>query len=476
MLKRIHKDVFVILTTLLAGALAALGAWMDALPIVIAFSLASAAGVFIFARPLLGVLGILFFLPFERIGSVDVAGMTIRAHQAFAIVTLVAWAARALRRRTTIRSNPFVLPLAFFLLANGISLYNAVNMERSLLVFLFTAFTIAVSAVLPQLIRTRDDLRIVLRVLFVGAAIVTAFGLFQFVGDLAGLPITFTGLRPHYTKIVFGFPRIQSTALEPLYFANYLLLPIALLITLYFFESSREKDKRTFRPWMLLGLLILAGVNFILTVARGGYIALAVMLILLGFVYLRDILTPKRFFSMAAASVVVGLAAVRLLGIGGTFNIQTFAAHVQNIFGGASYSERVENYEIAWRAFTEHPLIGIGPGAFGPYASEHSYVEPRVGWKIVNNESLELLAETGVIGFTIFLVVAIMSLLRSLKAWKRARDPFLKAVLLGLTAAWIGILVQYQTFSILYIMHVWVTFGLLVAVQNMILKSNLSKA
>lgn len=428
----------------------------------------------LFRWPLLGVLGIVFFLPFERIGSIEIAGMTVRAHQMIAVLTLMSGAFHALRlpKRVALR-NPFLLPLALFLFANIISLYNAVNLERSVSVLLFTTFTVAVSLMIPFLATTRNDLRKIFTALFVSAAVVSLFGLFQFVGDLAGLSPAITGLREHYTKAVFGFPRIQSTALEPLYFANYLLLPISILVALFGYPLKTEKEYGLFRPWMRGALLILFGVNFILTVARGGYIALAVILALLGVLFLRELFTPKRVLTIFGAAILIGMLAIRLLGIGGgTVNVSVFVAHVQNIFGGASYAERVENFEIAWRAFSEHPLIGIGPGAFGPYASEHPFIEPRTGWKIVNNEFLELLAETGVLGFSLFLFSAAFLCLRSLKAWRAAQDQFLKAVLLGSTAAWIGILAQYQTFSILYIMHVWVAFGLVVAVQNMILSSS----
>jgi len=38
-------------------------------------------------------------------------------------------------------------------------------------------------------------------------------------------------------------------------------------------------------------------------------------------------------------------------------------------------------------------------------------------------------------------------------------------------AAFVGILVQYQTFSILYIMHIWFVIGMLISVQNLIQKN-----
>lgn len=447
---------------------------MTNLDILLAFAIAIiglGVALGLFRYPILGVLGVVFFLPFERIGSVDVGGMTIRVHQVLALLTLALWGvSQLLHPRRAFRPNPFVVPLLLFLLANTASLLNAPNIERSLSVFAFTTFTIAVALLLPQLILSKKYLEWIVRALIISSVLVSLFGIFQFLGDIAGLPPAITGLREHYTKAVFGFPRIQSTALEPLYFANYLLLPMGVMISILFGWRKTRSDHPLFRTRVLLPLLILLGVNLILTVSRGGYLALAAMLCILAFVYFREVLTPRWVFVTLASSILVGVLAVRFLGLGGgATNIETFRLHVTDVFQGAAYSERVENYEIALRGFREHSIIGIGPGSFGPYASVHPSVEPKSGWKIVNNEFLELLVETGVVGFSLFLFCAGFLIVRSVKASGRARDPFERSILIGLTATWIGILVQYQTFSILYIMHVWVVVGLLIAVQNMIL-------
>lgn len=456
-------------------ALAALTLIAAILDVVLPFAIAVIAlgiAVIIFRHPILGVLGVVAFLPFERIGSVDVSGVTIRAHQVLALLTLFSWGMnQLLRPRRAFRPNPFVVPLLLFLLANTASLSHALNFERSLSVFLFTAFTIAVALLLPQLVVSKKHVEWVVRALIVSSVLVSVFGIFQFLGDIAGLPTTITGLREHYTKAVFGFPRIQSTALEPLYFANYLLLPIGVVISLLVGWKKTHADHPLVRTRVLLPLLILLSVNLILTVSRGGYLALAAMLAVLGVVYLKEVLTPRWVLVTLGSILFAMWAATRFLGLGGGgANLETFRSHVVDVFQGAAYSERIENYEIALRGFREHPILGIGPGSFGPYATVHASIEPKEGWKIVNNEFLELLAETGVVGFSLFLFFAGFLIVRSIKASSRARgSPLERSILIGLTATWIGILVQYQTFSILYIMHVWVVVGLLVAVQNNIL-------
>jgi len=184
----------------------------------------------------------------------------------------------------------------------------------------------------------------------------------------------------------------------------------------------------------------------------------------------RQVIKPGKILALLATGLVIGFAALQLLSSGtDAFSTQKFSQHIQNLFSGASYEERVATFDLAKQAFREQPLVGIGPGQFGPYASINPFFEPKDGWKIVNNLTLELLAETGILGLSSIVVVFGVLLWRSIKALKSQPSPWLRSLLVGGTAALVGIFVQYQTFSILYIIHVWVAVGLLVAFQNLAL-------
>lgn len=419
----------------------------------------------IIKNPLIGMYLLIFFLPFERIGSVDVAGATIRLSQVIAIITVSVWAVRGLvSQKFQFRPNPISLPIGAFLAINCIGLANSENIERGLLVFGFTIFTIIIALVLPNIIREKKHLHTIIYILLISCGVVSVFGLYQFLGDLVGLPTSLTGLRPQYTKAILGFPRVQSTALEPLYFANYLLIPLGVAISLFLSRASKIK------PVWLLALLGIGGLDLVLTVSRGGYIAFAILIGLLSMIYLKDVLKPRVVISTVVCIAIIGFAAFRFLNAGE--QLTNFVSHVSNIFGGASYVERVETFEIADRIWREHPLVGIGPGGFGPYASFHPLVTPSEGYKIVNNEYIELLAETGILGLAMYVLMICIIIVRSIKAWRTGTDPYLRAVLVGLVSAFIAILVQYNTFSILYIMHIWVLIGLIVSVQNLLLISD----
>lgn len=431
-------------------------------PILVAAPVIGAAvAVSIFFSPWLGIALLVFFLPFERIGSIDIGGTTVRPSQLVALATIPAIIRYALKNKDyQLPKYPIIYPLIAFLVVTAFGLWNSLNLERSIMVFSFIVFTMSISWLVPAIINTPERVKQLLPFLYVSFGLVTLFGLFQFFGDIIGLPQSITGLRDLYTKDVLGFPRIQSTALEPLYFANYMMVPLAVLLSLFLSRSKVIPQK------YVVGLLGLGLVNLVLTVARGAYIAFVPVVGILLLYYFKELLTWRIFF-YAVGVLILGVAVLSQV-VELDVVINEFAGHVINLFEGASFNERVEMYQLAYRAWLEHPFIGIGPGSFGPYVAEHPYIVPGHGWNIVNNEYLELLAEHGLFGLLSILTVFGLVLLRSVKAMIVSTNVLLKTLLVGVMAGFVGILVQYNTFSILYIVHVWFTIGLLIALQNVV--------
>lgn len=432
------------------------------LSLVIAMIIAGTYFVFIFKNPFFGLATVAFLLPFERIGSIDMGGVTVRASQIVAVVTIVAFVwERLLSQKFSLKKNPLVVPVFAFLLVNLFSLFNAVNLQRGIEVFTFTVFVVLVSLVVPQIITTKEHVKKLVFILMVSAVIVCIFGIYQFVGDLIGLPHTITGLKDMYTKAVFGFPRIQSTASEPLYFANYLFIPLALAVS-FLLATTKQ------RTLIWLGLVLLFGVNFVLTLSRGGYLGLVGMIAVLGVGHYRRVFSKKNISLYVVIFVVIAIAGGFLLGLSANAReaVDTFWKQAFNFSSGSSIEERQGTITDAFRAWRGHPYLGIGPGNFGPFVAERPLVVPDSGWLIVNNETIELLAETGVVGLGVFAIVLIVLTIKTLQAFFVARDPYLRTVLLGAFAAFVGIFIQYQTFSTLFVLHIWFLMGLLVALQN----------
>lgn len=298
-------------------------------------------------NPFYGLLLITFFLPFERVGSFSLAGSTVRISQILALVTGFFWVCIGFAKGSLrIKKNVLSLPLSLFVITLFLSLLDAQNLTRGIQVLAFSLFVMVFSFLVPNLVTTKKHIETVIKVLFLCSALVGLFGLFQFVGDAIGLPSTMTLLRPQYTKAVFGFPRIQSTALEPLYFANFLLIPIALAFSLFL-----QKHYIIRKSW-LVGLLALLLLNIALTLSRGGYAGLLGTLIVIGIYFFKKTLTPLNLMILGAiaGAVLVGASFfIQLSGFSKALDI--FTTQATNYREGAGIEERYSTYELAYRAF-----------------------------------------------------------------------------------------------------------------------------
>ncbi len=411
--------------------------------------------------PVAGIFTIAALLPFERIGSFSIAGANVRPSQIVLVLTMLATTRAAFHRRMEIGwRQPEILALLAFFAACALSLINAENLGRSLMILAFTAFTAMLALLMPDLIRTPEQAKTLRSIIYISAAVVGLFGLWQFTADMAGLPALLTGLRPQYTKAILGFTRVQSTSLEPLYFADYLLLPMGLAIA----HLLSGADRKT--TWRLGALLIVLFIDLVLTASRGGYGGFAATVVIILWMLRKKLPALKRFAVIAAVGVAAVILALSLLG---SYSVTTpdslsgtFLRHIGTLTDGAAFAERVDTFNGALRAFALHPWIGIGIGGYGPFMATYPHVQPEAGWPIVNNETLELLAEVGILGLAAFVMFIILVFRQGFRTGPAGSEP----IRIGVLAALAGMMVQYQTFSTLYIMHVWFTIGLVLALTS----------
>lgn len=469
-IKLILLGIGAILALILGFIIAQTGAW--ALAIVPILLGCLVLGYFIFRNPFIGFLLIIFFLPFERVPTLDVAGINIKINTILGFLTIFAWFLASMfnGKKWKIQPNVLAWPISLFVMALLLSLTQALNLTRGIEVLIFSLFTIILSIMTVNMVSDQSALRKTVIALFISSVFVGLFGLFQFGGDVVGLPATITQLKIGYGSKVFGFPRIQAFSMEPLYFANYLLVPLSLAIAYFFSHADFIK-----RRWLVVIMTLLL-VNFVLTVSRGGYLGLAATLFLLLLFYFRQIFTRRTVIILLIFLVVAG-GVVFALSRGENRATQAFInqATLQDAKNGSeSVQGRLTTFDYAFTAFKKHPILGIGIGNYGPYFKNYPVVTPKTGWDIVNNQFIELLAETGLVGAIGYGLILLIIIWRSLMAIKKAKEPFLRASLIGLFTAFIGVMVQYNFFSTLYIIHIWVLIGLLVAVQNIILRNKVS--
>jgi O-antigen ligase len=256
------------------------------------------------------------------------------------------------------------------------------------------AFVLAVTT-----LRRPRDVAVVGVAFIVGAVISVAFGVgsgalsatAESVSEATGQGGRFTGGG--------GDPNVQA--------AGY-------LVAMFLCAGSWSLTRRRLARGALVLAFIVVAVGFFATQSRGGLIALAVAAVT-GLVLL-----PRQ------RGRLLGLAGAAAVGLGVVAVVNPSAITRMTDFGGGS-SGRDDIWQVAWTIFKRHPLNGIGINNFEavePHYALSSGTLSRVEIitehpHLVHNVYLQLLTETGIIGFAFFLAVIVACMRASWLAAKR---------------------------------------------------------
>lgn len=234
------------------------------------------------------------------------------------------------------------------------------------------------------------------------------------------------------------------------HFAGFVELLFPLPLACLLFREERSDSRLLFRLASLV--LLVAG---ILSISRGGLLSIGGQLLLFGIFLLRR--SGRRHVGRSRGSrgftVMAGAGAVVALSwwIGSQSLLTRLATFEQ---GARDYSvvTRLAYWKATWRILLDHPLTGVGVGAFPSvyprYGSSSAQFE-RV--EEVHNDYLHLLVETGVIGGGLLLAFVLLCV-RSWRAQVKKMatsgrgDP---AILYGSWIAVVGLA-----------LHSWVDFNL----------------
>ncbi len=419
-------------------------------------------------------------LPFERIPSYDLAilghSVTVRSGLIIGVVGIALFGWITAKNLKLNFKEPETWLVSYLVVAL-LSILFTLNLPRSLIAATATLIVLGTSLVVAQVFE-KVALEKVYITLFIASVVVSIIGLYQFFGDAFGLPRSLTGLREIYTKQVFGFPRVQSVSLEPLFFANFLIIPILLTVGLLY-------TKKISGPKYWLGLFLFT-LTLGLTLSRGGYWATAGGLIIV-VVALRKLGSLKRVAALSA-TMLLGVASAVLMiyvtaqitggGNKGDAAVSNYVHQSKKVSSAQSAdSDRVVNRKLALEAFAERPVIGNGLGAFGTYAQRNDPVfYASTDAATVNNEYLEILAETGLLGFISLAGFVITLMISGINALNKTTDTNVKAWIGSLLAICVAFGIQYNSFSTLYIMQIWVMIGILMALVANANSSNSSKS
>ena len=404
---------------------------------------------------------LLAVLPFERIPSVTVSGVTIKMSSIVLLVALIIGAVAWFRDRKIPQLDlPDRILLIWYIWA---WLITPFAVSRSVAVHTMLLWTVVLTGyfMVSRYVRASKEQAMASRILITVGLVTATFGLLQFIlNTYFNVPGQDVGLTPNYVKAVFGFARIQSVGIEPLYYAAFLHMPVFLAMVTVLFNRA----KRQLVSILTLAFLILVEV---LTLSRGAYLGIigGSIVVVLALIWLRQL--PWKSLGVVAVAAVLAIACaegfIALSGLVGTSangaaSVTTFSEHAigGTATRGTSVDPRIAAMKDAYAMAKKHLVVGVGPGNYGVVTTLQKTAQNQK--PIVNNFFLEVLAEQGVIGLILCLAFFATIFIRLLMAMFHASkvNPFQVAML----GALIALGVQMNFFSTLYVVTVWVGAGL----------------
>ncbi len=313
--------------------------------------------------------------------------------------------------------------------------------------------------------------------LFLGAAFQVFYSLFQGMDFYLTMPwfssfekvftsnpsILSGSERLYLNNVLQEIPRFRGTVCEPLYLGNYLLMVWPFLLV-----WRRPLIVKLFMGSFLLLLLLL-------TWSRGAWLGGVGQFFLIGVFFLtgriknlsaNSSMSPRKkrkYLPLVLTVLVLSLPAVdHLTGglifhrLSGTFNNQDW-----------SNLTRLYSMKAAWLAFLQSPVVGIGWGQFAfhfPLLVDPMGLQSQFSWPVVNNFPLQILCETGSIGFITFIGSGFLLFLmvrRRLSANFRSITS-MSMVFPAAVGVW-GVWIQMLSFSQYNLPHIWIGLGLLLS-------------
>ncbi len=264
-----------------------------------------------------------------------------------------------------------------------------------------------------------------------------------------------------------GYERAVAYAGDANFFAalQVLALPICLVV-------ASHVERGGLRLIALLGVGVVVG-SVLVTLSRGGLLALFGVLALIAFQPARVMFRSPGFKRLALLVAVIG---------GGVLLWAAFSdleARSESLFTTAEGgSGRANLWRAADTAWEEHPLRGIGYGAFPNESTtllrqtpgvDFSAYRLRQGGQVAHSAYLGTLAELGVIGLALLVAVLVSAVttLRWAARTARARpDPIVAAAAQALLISMVGFLLVSAFLSTETDRGLWVLLGVSLALAR----------
>ncbi len=283
--------------------------------------------------------------------------------------------------------------------------------------------------------------------------LVSLYSIYQFFGFLYNLPFTdilrisksYSITRGVELSSWIGLPRARAFMPEPSFWGTFLLIPFSLILPVAF-----EKKQITTRFFLVVFVIA----QF-LTFSRSswfGFIFVFICFILYKLVY-----EKKIFRTIAIVFTMVCLIFILLM-----YFIPDREVLFQRLsaFSDLSAIERFRTQKMAFQAFLKNPILGIG------FGNTPFFINSQV----THNLYLQLLLETGVVGFSVF-VFFLFKIWNKLKVFEKrikfsGEERKWGDLLLALKLSYISILFIWMNLPGYNFSYTWFLLALIAVLPN----------
>lgn len=321
-----------------------------------------------------------------------------------------------------------------------------------------------VAAAIVALSVRRDDLEACCSLMLASAAMPALASVWRVLGGDASSPRSLPGLellpidaqlsatRTGGSYLLDGTERAQGTFADPNHFAFFIAL--VLLVSAGLAASRLVHSTADERPqrFTLLACCGITAVLLIATYSRSAWLLVAIGCVLLlafaGQIGLRAIVTRRRLVVAGVSGLILLVAALPIV-----------VARVDPSVRGNAVSNEIHSttMRLAVELGVDHPLQGVGLGAYGSYADQPSLVSSA------HSTLLTTFAELGFPGILALLAAMVTTVyfagLTLRRQFTRPRDRWCGA---GLLAAYSAMAVANIGYEVWADDFQWVTFGLVI--------------
>lgn len=342
--------------------------------------------------------------------------------------------------------DPVDIPIALFVILIIVSTITSINPMGSFRDLAIHLVSISFMFVMVNSIKDKNDLNILLTVIVATASLVALYGLYQY---KAGIEMEAKWLDTSNNEGITT--RVYSVFGNPNILAEYLIMVTPISIALFW--QTKELHKKVL--FLLTSLLLM--VTLVLTFSRGGWLGFAFGI----FIFI--LLVEKRLLLLL---IPLGVIAMNFLP-------PTIVNRILSIgnFADTSNNYRIRIWKLTLEIIKDFWPTGVGFGYIPFKQTFETYIRTMPAYHS-HNTYLEVLAEMGLPGILVFIVLIFVLYKYSIKNLVQREDRWTNVIGAGVLSGLSALLMHGAVENVLYLPKIIITFWTLVSFLLVLMRTS----